>query len=230
MPSWCWTAPSRGWASTATTSNSGLTGLTSNAGTLAIQLGSSITTGAAFTNSGLLAVDADIFGTGDAGGSRLAFGGVLTNKGDLDIGNSGLTAAATVTATGLTNAANGTIDLTGDTAQATLNIAGAAPSVLDRILLFAGQCAAGIRLGACHRDRSEFGIVARRRDFASGAEQRYGNRQRADPAREQQRHPRSFRQHNYHDDGICQPQPALCRRRQADPRRGTDQQRQCIRR
>src|SRR5277367_2983937 len=69
--------------STATTSNSGLTGLTSNAGTLAIQLGSSITTTGALTNSGTIEVDNDFFGTGDAGGSSLTFGGTLTNKGDL---------------------------------------------------------------------------------------------------------------------------------------------------
>jgi hypothetical protein len=41
-----------------------------------------------------------IFGTGDAGGSGLTFGGKLTNNGDLDIDNSGLTTAVTVTAAG----------------------------------------------------------------------------------------------------------------------------------
>ena len=54
----------------------------------------------------------------------------MTNNGDLDIGNSGLTTATTVTATGLSNAAMGTISLTGDTAKATLDITGAAPATL----------------------------------------------------------------------------------------------------
>ena len=119
--------------------NSGLTGLTSNAGTLAVQLGSKIATGGAFTNNGLIEVDNDIFGTGDAGGSGLTFGGALTNNGDLDIGNSGLTIATTVTAAALSNAAMGTVNLTGGTAQATLDIAGAAPSTLTGFYYLQGD-------------------------------------------------------------------------------------------
>ena len=74
-----------------TATNSGLTGLTSNAGTLAIQLGSSITTAAGLTNSGTIKVDNNYFGTGDAGGSTLAVGGALTNNAGafLYVGNSG---------------------------------------------------------------------------------------------------------------------------------------------
>ncbi len=119
--------------------NSGLTGLSSNAGTLAVQLGSKIATGGAFTNNGLIEVDNDIFGTGDAGGSGLAFGGALTNNGDLDIGNSGLTTATTVTAAALSNAAMGTVNLTGGTAQATLDIAGATPPTLTGFYYLQGD-------------------------------------------------------------------------------------------
>ena len=68
-------AQSRVAQSGSTTTNSGLTGLTSNAGTLAIQLGSSITTAAGLTNSGTIKVDNNYFGTGDTGGSTLAVGG-----------------------------------------------------------------------------------------------------------------------------------------------------------
>jgi hypothetical protein len=188
-------AKSRVAQSTALTSNSGLTGLTANAGTLAVQLGSSIATGAALTNSGMIQVDNDFFGTGDAGGSSLTVGGTLTNRGDLDIGNSGLTTAATVTATALSNAAIGTVDLTGGTAQATLDIAGAAPATLTGFFFLQGPY---------HRHRRQFRIVARRRGGAGLAGQR--RRQHgADPARQQQRHPRSRRLVNYHDHRLCQP-------------------------
>ena len=116
-----------------------MTGLSSNAGTLAVQLGSKIATGGAFTNNGLIEVDNDIFGTGDAGGSGLTFGGALTNNGDLDIGNSGLTTATTVTAAALSNAAMGTVNLTGGTAQATLDIAGATPPTLTGFYYLQGD-------------------------------------------------------------------------------------------
>ncbi len=132
-------AGSRVAQSNAATSNSALTKLASNAGTLAIQLGSSITTGGALVNTGLIEVDKDIFGTGDAGGSSLKIGGALTNKGDLDIGNGGLATAATVTATALSNTATGTINLTGGTAQASLDITGAAPSTLTGYVFLQGD-------------------------------------------------------------------------------------------
>ncbi len=141
-------AQSRVAQSTATTTNSGLTGLTANAGTLAIQLGSSIAAAGALTNTGLIAVDNDFFDTGDAGGSSLTVGSTLTNKGDLDIGNSGLIKAATVTAAGLSNAAMGTIDLTGGTAQATLDVTGAAAATLTGFYYLQGD--ALVEFGSGH--------------------------------------------------------------------------------
>lgn len=140
-------AQARVAVSGSTASNSGLTGLASNAGTLAIQRGSKIATGGAFANNGLVEVDNDIFGTGDAGGSSLAVAGVLTNRGDIDIGNAGLTIATSVSAAALTNTAIGTVNLTGgDTAAASLKIGGAAPATLtgfyfldgDALLQFGG--------------------------------------------------------------------------------------------
>jgi hypothetical protein len=87
-----------------------------------------VTTTTGFTNDGTLQVD--IFG-GD-GGSSLTIGGTLANNAAIAIGNGGLSASTTVTATGL--AANaGSIVVQGNvtsgtTDQATLNITGAAPS------------------------------------------------------------------------------------------------------
>ena len=142
-------AQARVAVSTSTAGNTGLTGLASNAGTLAIQQGSKISTGGGFTNNGLVEVDNDIFGTGDAGGSSLAVKGLLTNRGDLDIGNSGLTTAATVTAAALANTAIGTVNLTGsDTVQASLTVGGAAPATLTGFYFLDGD--ALLQFGSGH--------------------------------------------------------------------------------
>jgi hypothetical protein len=130
--------------------------LASNGDALAIQSGSSITTSSVLTNSGLNEVDYDILGTGDAGGSSLTVGSTLTNKGDLDIGNSGLTTAATVIAAGLSNAVTGTIDLIGGSAQATLDITGAAPATLTEVVFLLGHALLGIWQRSSHRDRRQF--------------------------------------------------------------------------
>ena len=94
----------------ATTSNSALTGLTGNAGTFDIRNGVSVTTTAAFNNSGTTNLDDNGYGDG---GSSLTLGGALTNGGTFDIGNTGLSAPTTVTTTALAN--TGTINLAGST-------------------------------------------------------------------------------------------------------------------
>jgi hypothetical protein len=104
--------------STAVTGNSALTKLASNGGTFVADGGAGLTT-AGLTNTGT--IDIDTIGTG---GSHLTVGGALTNQGYIEIGNSGITKAATLSATGLAN--SGTIYLTGGTAQADLSITGAA--------------------------------------------------------------------------------------------------------
>jgi hypothetical protein len=109
-----------------TSSNSALTGLTRITGSLALQDIAPLTTTGALTNTGNLNVDTSY----EAGGSTLHIGGALTNDGNIDIGTGGLSAATTVTATGLDNYINtnlGTINITGNTSvKATLDITGTA--------------------------------------------------------------------------------------------------------
>src|SRR5579883_1712288 len=99
-------------------------GVTNNGGTVNLSNGATLTTTTDFSNSsGNLEVD--LFG--GQGGSTLNVGGTLTNSNTVDIGNTGLSSATTVTAAALSN--TGTINLTGNTSsatQATLNVAGAA--------------------------------------------------------------------------------------------------------
>jgi hypothetical protein len=79
----------------------------------------------AFGNTDFAEIDAGL----GAGGSILTIGGTLTNSGTIEIGNTSLTKATTVTAAGLAN--TGTIDLTGGAAtKATLDITTAAPATL----------------------------------------------------------------------------------------------------
>ena len=103
--------------STALTGNSALNGITSNAGTFVFSNGAGLST-PGLTNTGTLYVDAS-----GSGGSSLTIGGTLTNMGYVDVGNSGITAAATLTVTGLAN--SGTIYLTSGTAAAVLKDTGA---------------------------------------------------------------------------------------------------------
>jgi hypothetical protein len=92
-------------------------------------VGASLTTTAAFTNAGTLDVDA----SGEDGGGSLTVGGALTNSGHATIGNTSLGGLTTAKAASLVNAGSLTVQGnsgggTGD--QATLDITGAAPTVL----------------------------------------------------------------------------------------------------
>ncbi len=119
---------------------------------------------ATFSNAGTLGVDNAApsgFFPGDPGGSSLAIGQTLNNSGTVGIGNTGLTTATTVTATGYSN--TGTIDLTGSTtAQAALNILGPAPATLgnvnlfgDALLQFASGAVGGIASGTTFSLRND---------------------------------------------------------------------------
>ncbi|MCW2284017.1 hypothetical protein M2323_001630 [Rhodoblastus acidophilus] len=122
----------------ALTSNSALKGLATNSGYFLLQNGATVTTAAGLTNNNSSYIYVDCtpqnsygypyytyyFGNG---GSKLAVGGVLTNRGVLNIGNSNITNSDTVTATGLAN--TGSLLLQGgasSSATALLNVAGAA--------------------------------------------------------------------------------------------------------
>jgi len=117
-----------------TGSESALTGLATNNGGLYLVNGATVTTSAGLTNSGSIYLDLYT----DDGGSSLTVGGGLTNDGTIAIGptNDTLSAATTVSATGITNFIGtnfGTIDVYGnDTASlpapipAALDISGAA--------------------------------------------------------------------------------------------------------
>ena len=92
-----------------TTSNSALTGLAtvgSNA-SFSFVNGPTLTTSVGLTNSGG-SVNIDSIGGRTEGGSTLNIGGVLTNNGNFSVGDSQLTSAATVTATGLVNSIGST--------------------------------------------------------------------------------------------------------------------------
>ena len=80
-----------------------------------------LTTTVGLTNSDFIEVDS----FGSSGGSSLTIGGALTNNSSetIEIGNSSLSKATTVTTASLANA--GSIDLTSGTAAATLKVTGA---------------------------------------------------------------------------------------------------------
>jgi hypothetical protein len=92
----------------------------------ALTLGGALTNSAgAVTNTGSVNVD-NVFG--GSGGSTVTVGGALDNdSGSLGIGNTALSAPATVTANGLSNTGGG-ISIIGTTNQASLKVAVAAPS------------------------------------------------------------------------------------------------------
>ena len=77
-----------------------MTGLADNAGTLVLENIPALTTTVGLDNTGDLYVD---FYYGGGGGSSLTIGGMLTNENYLEIGNTGLTAATTVSAPALNN-------------------------------------------------------------------------------------------------------------------------------
>jgi hypothetical protein len=111
--------------STALGSNSALTGLASigDGAIFALHNNAAVSTSGALDNKGDIRLD---FVGGD-GGSSLTVGGTLTvsnvgkfNAGELDIGNTTLSASDKVTATALDNSSRGTIQLTGSSANQTL--------------------------------------------------------------------------------------------------------------
>src|SRR5262249_47788950 len=108
-----------------------------NAGTLRLVAGASIATSTDFDNTGNVNLDSFF----EPGGSSLTIGGVLTNSGDIFIGDGAMTAADTVTAAGLNNlpAQNAVISLNGGPAQALLNILAAAPTTLTGQFNLAGN-------------------------------------------------------------------------------------------
>ncbi len=126
-------------------SNSALTGLASNAGTLILAGGAALTT-PAFTNTGFMEIDAS-----GSGGSSLTVSGTLTNSDLLEIGNSGITNATTVTVTGaLTNTSHARPDRRHRAGELEERRGGAGE--LDRKLGTLRQCAAGIRQRRHYRD------------------------------------------------------------------------------
>ncbi len=116
--------------------SSALSVLTKNDGLLTLQGhslsgagGATLTTSTGLTNGGAFNIDT---GTG-YGGSAVRLGGVLTNSGALDIGNTGLSASTTVKATTLVNTGALVIQgnaASGTTSKASLILSGAAPSTL----------------------------------------------------------------------------------------------------
>jgi hypothetical protein len=107
----------------ATSSNSALAGLTTNKGLLDLQDGASVMTSGGLSNRGAIELDYP-WGQVGVGGSSLAIGGTLTNDGTIRIGDS-----STVDAQGIVNfigPQQGTIELYGFSAEATLDVASAA--------------------------------------------------------------------------------------------------------
>ncbi len=114
-------------ASTAPGANSALKGLKTITGSVDLNSGAGVTTTGALANSGTVSLDSGYYGyygLGAAGGgSSLTIGGVLTNAGTLNIGNSDLLGADTLTATGVVN--RGAINVAGNIyapIQALLNV------------------------------------------------------------------------------------------------------------
>ncbi len=113
------------------TTNSALTGLTTNNYEFSMQGGSHVSLSGSLLNNGLLEVD-----TQNSGGSTLTIAGALTNADSLDIGSSGMTAAATVTAA--SESGGGTTELDGGAAAsdlALLNIKSAATTLTSFVEL-----------------------------------------------------------------------------------------------
>ncbi len=119
----------------ATTSNSALTGLTSVTNTFRLENGAKVapTGNLSITGNGIVSLDGPDFIFG-GGGTSLTIGGTLTNNSTngngLDIGNTGITSADTLTvngAGGLFNGPTSFINIEGSASvRATLNVANAA--------------------------------------------------------------------------------------------------------
>ncbi len=132
--------------------NTALTGLATNLGVLDLEGGTgsgaggaALTTTVDFTNGGGVELDR-LFGEG---GSSLILGGTLNNTNTIFIGNTGLSAATQVTATGLVG--TGSIFIQGNSTsgtatQATLDITGTVSSVMSGELSVFGD--ADVALGS----------------------------------------------------------------------------------
>ena len=113
--------------------------------------GAAVTIGGGLNNTGTLSVDTFYqvhliswrplkYVTYSSGGSSLSIGGALTNSGAVDIGTGHLKASTTATARTLVNTGSITLQGTfGSTYQATLDIAGAAPSTLTGSVTLKGD-------------------------------------------------------------------------------------------
>ncbi|HKM62974.1 MAG TPA: hypothetical protein VJY39_10840 [Acidisphaera sp.] len=136
----------------AATTSSALGLLSLNNGTLLLRGGSgsgaggvALTTTTGFDNVGNLEVDS----YGGDGGSTLTIGGVLTNQGyisgspaQVSIGNAGMNASTTVTATGLISTGDLTLQGnsgSGTTNEAVLDITGGVPSTLTGAVRVSGE-------------------------------------------------------------------------------------------
>jgi len=121
--------------STALGKNSALTGLSNVSGAFFLDNKAAVSTGA-LANHGFIALDIN----GGEGGSVLTVGGVLTNTGTIDVGNSTLSSSDQVVAASLNN--SGTINLTSNGAnQALLDVTSAAPFALTGIVNLGGKSA-----------------------------------------------------------------------------------------
>ena len=120
-----------------------MTALASNAGQLLLQNGSTLTTSTGLNNSGDIEFDPYY----SEGGASLNIGGILTNSNYVQIGNSGLSANATLTASGLDN--TGTLTLDGDAPyEALLNVTSAAPSTWTGVANLNGDAQIDFASGA----------------------------------------------------------------------------------
>ena len=115
------------------TTNSALTGLSSVAGNFWLANGATVSTTGALSISGNGAVELDGIDAAGGGGSRLTIGGTLTNSSSstngLDVGNTGITSADTLTVNGAGGLSNSTGEINiegGAAARATLDVADAA--------------------------------------------------------------------------------------------------------
>ena len=133
--------------------NSALKTLASNAGTFLLRgnngfgSGVALTTMTGFNNSNLARIDY----YGSDGGDVVTFGGALFNSGELDIGNSNLSANTNVNATSFTN--SGSLALQGAYASggspiAALNISGAAAGAVAAFTRIGGHATLNYGSGA----------------------------------------------------------------------------------
>ena len=144
--------------------NSGLAKLYYNLGALILRGGASfgqggvaLSTSTTFTNANLVQID----GGGGEGGSAVSFGGALTNRKFMDIGNASLTGATRVQATTLNNIGSLTLHghylATGP--RATLALSGAAPNSVTNALRIGGTATMSFGSGLGFRTIASGGFL-----------------------------------------------------------------------